>query len=377
MENKTNKVEQQIEDNKSVSKYKMSKKTLFSMLSVLVCLVLIVVLSFTGAIFNPEVLKNLTYWINVILSCAICIFGMITGQQMGDDMSRNNPQGQFRMSLKKYSANYKKVDENKKSSYFEDWLDLYRQKKIFRKMRRILKDNGVHQMEVLDLDLSELSNLLSPWKKEWEHTPHYEKYKVGEESITYFLSYTEEQIEVIKYCLKGEVKVSYLPQSFFMDALNQSEKDMWESAATSSAKKNLYLGSSYAYRLLALVAVSIVFAGLQPQSYDQYNITVAIINFVSRIFTLTMAVIWGIYIGFELVKIDISFIDFKSDILGQYSNEYDSGEFKPESLEDRAKRIYEEAEKNKPKIELVGLEENLSILLENKGEIIDEGESEQ
>ncbi len=373
MENKTNKVEQQIDENKSLSKYKMSKKTLFSMLSIAVCIILIIVLSVTGALFNPEVLKDVTYWINVILSCAICIFGMITGQQMGDDMSRNNPLGQFRISLKKYSSSYKKVDDGKMSSHFEDWLDLYRQKKIFRKMRRLLKDNGVHQMEVLDLDLSELSNLKTPWKKDWEHTPSYKKYydEESKESITYFLSYTEEQIEVIEYCIQGKVKVSILPPSFFMDALNQSERDIWESAANSSKKKNLYLSSSYAYRLAALVAVSIVFAGLQPQAYDQYSITLAIVNLVSRIFTLTMAVIWGIYIGFELVKIDISFIDFKTDILSQYANEYEDGSYKPETIEERAKRIYEEAEKNKPQVELVGLEQNLSILLENKEEIID------
>ena len=374
MENKTNKVEQQMDDNKSLNKYRMSKKTLFSMLSIAVCIILIIVLSVTGALFNPEVLKDVTYWINVILSCAICIFGMITGQQMGDDMSRNNPLGQFRKSLKKYSSSYKKVDEGKMSSHFEDWLDLYRQKKIFRKMRRLLKDNGVHQMEVLDLDLSELSNLKTPWKKDWEHTPSYNKYYDEErkEAITYFLSYTEEQIEVIEYCIQGKVKVSILPPSFFMDALNQSERDIWESAANSSKKKNLYLSSSYAYRLMALVAVSIVFAGLQPQAYDEYSITLAIVNLVSRIFTLTMAVIWGIYIGFELVKIDISFIDFKTDILSQYANEYEDGSYKPETIEERAKRIYEETEKNKPQVELVGLEQNLSMLLENKGEVIDE-----
>lgn len=374
MENKENKIEEKL-DNKGLAKYKMSKKTLFSTLSLGVCILLIIVLSITSAAFDTRLLKDVVYWINVSLSCAICIFGMITGQQMGDDMARNNPLGQFRKSLLNYAKTYKDVDTGKKSSYFEDWLDIYRQKKIFRKMRRLLKDNGVHQMEVLDLDMQELDNLKYPWKKDWTESPYYNKYynEKREEAITYFLSYTEEQIEVIRYCLQGKVKVSILPKSFFMDALNQSEIDIWESAANSSKKKNLFLSSSYAFRLLALVALSIVLGGLRPSSYEEYNWITAVINLVARIFTLTMAVVWGIYLGFELVKMDISFIDFKVEILNQYANEYDNGDYTPETIEERAKRIYEEAEKNKPKIEVVEIDQevlnkNLNIMLENKGE---------
>ena len=144
MENKENKIEEKL-DNKGLAKYKMSKKTLFSTLSLGVCILLIIVLSITSAAFDTKLLKDVVYWINVSLSCAICIFGMIAGQQMGDDMARNNPLGQFRKSLSNYAKTYKEVDTGKKSSYFEDWLDIYRQKKIFRKMRRLLKDNGIHQ----------------------------------------------------------------------------------------------------------------------------------------------------------------------------------------------------------------------------------------
>lgn len=374
MENKETKIEEKL-DKKGLAKYKMSKKTLFSTLSLAVCVILIVVLSVTSAAFNPELLKDVVYWINVALSCSICIFGMITGQQMGDDMARNNPIGQFRKSLGNYATTFKRIDEGKKSSYFEDWLDLYRQKKIFRKMRRLLKDNGVHQMEVLDLDMQELDNLKYPWKKDWAESPYFNKYydEKRDQAITYFLSYTPDQIEVIRYCLEGKVKVSILPKSFFMDALNQSERDIWESAANSSKKKNLFLGSNYAYRLIALVALSIVLGGLRPSSYEDYSISTAVINLVARIFTLTMAVVWGIYLGFELVKMDISFIDFKVEILNQYANEYDNGDYTPETIEERAKRIYEETEKNKPKVEIVELDQeivnkNLSIMIENKGE---------
>ena len=69
----------------------------------------------------------------------------------------------------------------------------------------------------------------------------------------------------------------------------------------------------------------------------------------------------------ELVKIDIVYIDFKSDILNLCAKEFKNGEYKPESIEEKAKREYEKYEKEKPKTEIVmdikGLGE--TILLSN------------
>lgn len=368
-----NKIEQAVDKNNKLAKYGITKKSVYSLLSVILCLILIIVLSFTGADFDLESFKDARYWINVAINSGLCIYGMITGQQIGDDLSKNNPKGQFRMSLNRYSAAFKKIDESDASSHFEEWLENYRERKLKRKIRRHLKDNGVHQMEVLDLSYNELNNLVNPWKKDWTETEYKDKYfnKETNESITYFRAYTPSQIEVIGECLKGEVKVSQLPESFFMNAFNQNEKDTWESAGNSSKKKSLFLGGSYVYRLLGLFIFTAIFTGLEKDPYESVNVASTLISLVSRIFTVFTAILWGLYVGMELVKIDIVYIDFKSDILNQCSKEIENKEFVPETLEEKAKKEYEKYEKEKPKVDIVmgdDLPLNGTIYLTNKEE---------
>lgn len=367
-----NKVEQAVEKNSKLAKYGVTKKSIYSLLSVLLCLILIIVLSFTGAKFDLKALKEPTYWISVAINSGLCIYGMITGQQIGDDLSRNNPKGQFRMSLTRYSAAFKKVDEGEASSHFEEWLEHYRERKLKRKIRRYLKDNGIHQMEILDLSFSELHNLENPWKKDWYETEYYQKYfnEKSKESVTYFRAYTPFQIEIVKECLNGDVKVSQLPESFFMNAFNQKELDTWESASNSSKKKNWYVGWSYTYKLLGLFLLTAVFSGLGRDPYETVNLSNTLIQLVSRVFTVFTALVWGIYVGMELVKIDIVYIDFKSDILNLCAKEFENKEFVPESIEEKAKKEYEKYEKEKPKTEIVmdinGLGQ--TMLLSNKEE---------
>ena len=350
-----NKVEQAVEKNNRLAKYGVTKKSIYSLLSVIFCLVLIIVLSFTGAKFDLKALEDPTYWIGVAINSGLCIYGMITGQQIGDDLSRNNPKGQFRMSLTRYSTAFKNVDEGEASSHFEEWLENYRERKLKRKIRRYLKDNGIHQLEVLDLSYHELNELSNPWKKDWTETEHRDKYlnEKTNESVTYFRAYTPYQISIIEQCLRGEIKVSQLPESFFMNAFNQNEKDTWESASNSSKKKNWYVGWSYVYKLLGLFILTTIFSGLGRDPYETVNLSNTLIQLASRVFTVFTAVVWGIYVGMELVKIDIVYIDFKSDILNLCAKEFKNGEYKPESIEEKAKKEYEKYEKEKPKTEII------------------------
>lgn len=337
-----NKVNEAMLKNK-LEKYGVTKKSIYSIASVLAITILIIILSIFQAGFDSQFWKDIDYWINLAILIAISVFGMMTGEQIGDDTSRNNPEGRFRKSLFKYSTQFERIDSKKLFSYFEDWLELYREKRLYRKIRTTLKDNGVHQMEVLDLDLLELNNLKKFWVKDWTGTNHYDKYFNEDkcESITYFMSYTDEQIEVIKQCLRGEIKISKLSTHFFTDALNAYEKDMWESAAHSAHKKNSYLTVNTTYRLVALIMFSFVVSGIQPALNEDLQLGSILLNLGNRIFTMITSIVWGAYIGMELVKIDNAYLDFKTSILSLYEEEYDKGDFAPKSLEQVARESYE------------------------------------
>lgn len=331
------KLEKAIIQNK-LNSYGVTRKTLYSFGSVLVCIGLVIVLSVTQAIFDTSILFTVAFWVEFAILAGLSIFGMITGQQVGDDMSRNNPKGQFRMSLSRYSNIYQIINSCALFAFFEDWLDNYRERKLKRKIENVLKDAGIKQMEVLDLDLSELEKLKQPYKKSWKDTIYEGKYK-GD--TTYFLSCSDEQIELIRAALTGKIRVSKLPRSFFMNALNTSEKDMWESAARQGTKKASYMSVNYVYKLLMLLALSVLSAGLTPGLTEGVSAATIWLSLMKRLFCLITAYVWGIYIGHQIVRIDITYLDFKIDILSLYNDEVKTNIYKLKSIEKQAQIEYE------------------------------------
>lgn len=346
------KIEDALKKNK-LERYGVTKKSLYSIMSVLACLAMIIVISVVQAGFNKEFYKDSNYWINLAILGGLSIFGILTGQQIGDDISRNNPKGRFRTSLNRYSQRYQVIDEKKLFSYFDDWLEFYRDRKKENKTRDLLKENGVYQLEVLDLDVKELVNLKNAWKKDWTGTDKESKYysKGRDESATYFMSYSDEQIEIIKMCLRGKVKVSRLSSSFFTDAINGYEKDMWESSAKANAKKNVYLSLNTTYKLISLIAVSFVMSGLEPMLREEIVVSQVLLSLISRIFTLVTSLVWGMYTGMELVKVDTSYLDYKIRMLTLYEEEIELKIFVPMTIEEKAKKMYQENERRMMKYE--------------------------
>ena len=159
------------------------------------------------------------------------------------------------------------------------------------------------------------------------------------------MTYTEEQISVIKSCKAGQIKVSKLSSSFFMDSINKYQTDMWESAAHSHQKKSLYVSLNTIYRIVGLTAFSFIACGLEPLQGDSGP--QVILSLATRLFCLATAIIWGIYTGMELVKIDISYLEYKTQMLTQYRDEMELGVFKPVSIEQKALEEYEKLEGEK------------------------------
>ena len=118
---------------------------------------------------------------------------------------------------------------------------------------------------------------------------------------------------------------------------------MWESAARSNMKKTTYLSSSYVYKLLGLLFSSIISAGLEPALSENTSSADVWLSLGKRIFVTVMAFVWGIYIGYEIVKIDRAYLEFKEDILNQYDSEIQLKKFIPHNIEEIAKKEYEEA----------------------------------
>lgn len=329
--------------------YGVTKRTIYSIMGIFGCLILTVVMSITGAGFDPSVFFTWNYWTSMIVQFAISIFSMITGRQIGDDTQKNKPNGQFRKELSTYSAQYNRIDTSGYFDYFETWIEIYRENKLQDKIKKTLRKFGIKQDEVLDLDLCDIPNLNKPWAKDWTGTPFYDKYydKEKNESKTIFKSLSETQIKALESILNGGVRVSEVSASYFMTALKGTSVDEWERAASADKKKGARLASGYTYRIFSMLAISLIVNGLIPSPYEDAS-SVAL-NIATRIFVLITSVIWGIYLGFKIVDMDIVFLSYKCYILKKYGDEAESGAFKPETIKEEAEREYAEYQLNQEK----------------------------
>ena len=122
-------IEEDLQNGKKINRYGATKKSLFSILGLLVCFILIIILSITHASFKKELIRNISFWIDFAIMAGLSIYGMITGQQMGDDISRNSQNGAYRKTVQKYLKTYNKINDALLFAYFDEWLEVYRAKR--------------------------------------------------------------------------------------------------------------------------------------------------------------------------------------------------------------------------------------------------------
>ena len=340
----------------------VTKRTLYSGVGIFGCLLVTVVMSITGIGFNPDVFFTWNYWTGMIIQFAISIFSMITGQQIGEDIHRNNPNSQYRIELRAYRSTYEVLDQSGLISYFDAWLTVYRAKKLEKKIEQTLLDLGMKQKQVLDLDMTEIYKLDKPFRKDWTDTPYYEKYldpKTGK-SETVFKSLSEEQIEALKWILQGKVTLAYISPSYFLNALNESGSDEWDSAAAADKRKPQKMVSGYTYKLFTMLVISAITNGIFASPYDDGGSVW--LSIASRIFALITSTVWGVFLGFQIVKMDTVYLSYKSYILKLCHDDCVSGRFKPETIEEQALRELEEYESSVVVPEVVTEEPSVPLI---------------
>ena len=336
------KVEQEVINGK-LGKYGITRKSIYAISSVLMCIILVVVLSLTQAAFDPKKLETVAFWIEFVILAGFSIFGMIGGQRTSEDIFRNKPGGAFRIALRNFMKVLNELTGSICFAFFEDWLEDYRERKLKRKIQAFLKGLGIKQMEVLDLDLTDLDNLRGHLKKDWKGTIHEGKYK---DDTTYFLSYSDEQIEAIRFVYNGGIKVGTISSSYFTTAVGNVDKDMWESAAKQDQKKGSYIAVNYSYRIVMLLIICIISTALTTGMFNE-STAETVLTLCKRVFCIMSAYVWGVFMGIQLVKIDVEYLVFKTDILKLFVTEYNNNLYTHKSVDVIAQEEYEKQEKSK------------------------------
>lgn len=332
-------------------KVQMLMTTLFFVLG------LVIIMAFAQPIFNKDGINFSSLAILVML----CIYGMVAGRMEGIEWSLKREHGLYRYCMNKFDNALNKIKDIK--HYFAQYCDYLYIKKRKTKILKILSNYGIDDERVLDLDCSELHELIGKtYKKNWlgdeTHKPsrHAEKYKngdCGEEYVSYFDSYNEEQVEVIRACITGYFEVSKLSESYFLNPELSKSQDAYFGATTSEKQKNKVSMWMMTSRIIMLILSAVLLSSLAWEVYqstgenDMAVVVQRLMDTGSRIFILVTSIIWGFMIGTEIVKIDTYYVSYRVDVLETFRLEYDQKIFVPKDLKQELKERYNQEEKRR------------------------------
>lgn len=304
---------------------KLNRKTFLTGISVLFAIIIIIITSVLNAGLNPDNWNSTEFLSNLIITIAIGIFGVISGQGMGDNYFRTNEKGLFVSTYNSYNTMRTKI--NVHIDKFEDWNKRLYAKEYYQKCVRYLKNNyGIKQAElILELDKNQVLLLEQP------------RFFETSKGKTAFNSLTKEQIKAARKALTGKIKMKYVHDSYFLNAYSKNKtQSMYEIASEQSKKQRQKYLSLMFYRVMVIIVFGFIMSGLVIDTQDPGGFNQAMINLISRLFTLFTSLAFGTLVASDLIKDECIYLDYKTTMLERFLIDVETNKFTAKSEEEKA-----------------------------------------
>lgn len=304
---------------------KLNRKTFLTGISVLFAIIIIIITSVLNAGLNPDNWNSTEFLSNLIITIAIGIFGVISGQGMGDNYFRTNEKGLFVSTYNSYNTMRTKI--NVHIDKFEDWNKRLYAKEYYQKCVRYLKNNyGIKQAElILELDKNQVLLLEQP------------RFFETSKGKTAFNSLTKEQIKAARKVLTGKIKMKYVHDSYFLNAYSKNKtQSMYEIASEQSKKQRQKYLSLMFYRVMVIIVFGFIMSGLVIDTQDPGGFNQAMINLISRLFTLFTSLAFGTLVASDLIKDECIYLDYKTTMLERFLIDVETNKFTTKSEEEKA-----------------------------------------
>lgn len=304
---------------------KLNRKTFLTGISVLFAIIIIIITSVLNAGLNPDNWNSTEFLSNLIITIAIGIFGVILGQGMGDNYFRTNEKGLFVSTYNSYNTMRTKI--NVHIDKFEDWNKRLYAKEYYQKCVRYLKNNyGIKQAElILELDKNQVLLLEQP------------RFFETSKGKTAFNSLTKEQIKAARKVLTGKIKMKYVHDSYFLNAYSKNKtQSMYEIASEQSKKQRQKYLSLMFYRVMVIIVFGFIMSGLVIDTQDPGGFNQAMINLISRLFTLFTSLAFGTLVASDLIKDECIYLDYKTTMLERFLIDVETNKFTAKSEEEKA-----------------------------------------
>lgn len=270
----------------------MNKKILLGISSLLICIALIAVCSFVPFIIDPTQWQTTEFLTDELIIVAIVIFAMVSSMFIGQASNAQNDKSNLAKERTNFFASKDKIIN---INAFNQWVKKVMQPNDIQSMKaRILRQAGVEDLTVLELENAEIKALLD--------TPQ----KYGER---YYKGLSKEQIKLILEVKSGKFKVQLVEPEYYLSVKNLIDpRTITERSSREGLKKSLYLARSIISRVVLTVITAMIFASLMRDLGAEEDTAAATMKFISRLWAMISSSFMGYIVGNQINDIDAEYI---------------------------------------------------------------------
>lgn len=308
---------------------KFGSKTNIKIFTILTIILFITLTTLTNVGLDGENFNFSNWIINTILSITISIAGLLLGESLGGDCLKSKEDGIYQTTLHNYNELYLTIMPI--IIYFNDFLLWFKEKETFNKQLDYLMSKDIKEAKdiIKELQLEQVDELL-------DHPLQLSNGAIIRKK-------TIEQVEAIKKVLEGKIVVNSSSGSYYLNAFeNHSKKSVLEEGKQIERETNIYVTIARTRKIIISIFISIVFATITFKELANTPMIVALTNLVLRLCTFVSCLFCGWQTVSNVVKELAKKVENKIKVLSIFKTSYNSGEFKPSTYEDLARREYEE-----------------------------------
>ena len=324
----------------------LNKKVLLGGFSILMCLALIIVCSFSAFIIDPSRWQTREFLTDELIIVAIVIMSMVSVMFMGQSSNAQNPLSRIAKARVEFFKSLDVVNERNVNA-FRQWVRKVLQPEDVRTIKtRRLRKLGIDEVLILELDEVQLLETTKAAQRYPIETATDKEDKKGR----YFKKITEDQYKGILEIKKTEFKMKFVEPEYYLSVKNLTDtRTVSERALNEGKKKGLFLATRIITRLVLTVVSAMIFASLVRDLNSSMDQAAAWAKFFSRLWAMISSSFMGYIVGTQMNDIDAEYVEMRTQVHTRYLQDEN---FKPLSDQEEAKQEFIERVKEEQVLKL-------------------------
>ena len=287
-----------VEGTEKIKKY-MNRKIVLGVSSLLMCIGVIAICSFVPFAIDPTRWQTKEFLTDELIIVAIVIFSMVATMFVGQASNAQNEKSNLAKARVKFFTSVEKILN---INAFNQWVRKKMQPTDIENMKkRIMRQAGIEDFSVLDLEHKEIKSLLE--------TPQ----KYGNR---FYKGLSEEQIKVLLDLKDGKkYKIQLVEPEYYLSVKNLIDsRTITERSSTEGLKKGAYLAKNIIARVILTVLTAMIFASLMKDLTAKMDVGQATMKFLSRLWALVSSSFMGYLTGCQINDIDAEYIAMRVQV---------------------------------------------------------------